>query len=291
MSGFTTYTVLENHSPPESDKNYILTLRNIFGGTWDEVEFQDIVDSASKASFIDVSMDGLFYTVHPLLQIYIKDSLGEAANEHYCRVTAQLVLGAIRPPDGSNAELWQLIAHANSIPRSAQSEDVAHALAFCALYDSLGNWTACRELLESALTLLQRTQDSDNEDWVQIMGIFGRVLAQCGQLDAAEKIQRDVLAQQFEISDENIPKPSLQRTILLLLCLIVVSWTKQKGYYETCSLCGWRSLGYRILTPSWQETTSHQSCLIEVNWMRPKRCSETCSLCSSRSADHGTTRP
>ncbi|CCA73528.1 hypothetical protein PIIN_07481 [Serendipita indica DSM 11827] len=84
-SGFTTYTVLENHSPPESDKNYILTLRNIFGGTWDEVEFQDIVDSASKASFIDVSMDGLFYTVHPLLQIYIKDSLGEAANEHYCR--------------------------------------------------------------------------------------------------------------------------------------------------------------------------------------------------------------
>ncbi|CCA76934.1 hypothetical protein PIIN_10917 [Serendipita indica DSM 11827] len=95
-SGFTTYIVRDSLPPPESDKTFISNLQ-FLGPKWDEITFQKIVDSASQASFIDVSTDGSFYTVHPLLQMYLKDRLGEEENRRYMHTTAQLLLGAIRP--------------------------------------------------------------------------------------------------------------------------------------------------------------------------------------------------
>ncbi|CCA75635.1 related to kinesin light chain, partial [Serendipita indica DSM 11827] len=204
-SGFTTYTVLESCPPPKSDQRSISKLKAVFGETWDADGFQEIVDSASKASFIDVSTDGLFYTVHPLLQTYIKDSLVGLENEHYCRVTAQLILGAIRPPDGNNAQLWQLLPHANSIPRQVQSKDVAHVLAFYTLYDSLGSWTACRDLLQSAQAALQLIQDEGHEESMYIDTKLAETLRSCGQWEEAEKLQRDLLARRLKVSGDRHP--------------------------------------------------------------------------------------
>ncbi|CCA77187.1 hypothetical protein PIIN_11169 [Serendipita indica DSM 11827] len=96
ISGFSTYTIRKSLPPPESDKTFISNL-HFLGSEWDEVTFHEIVDSASQASFIDVSTDGSFYTVHPLLQMYIKDRIGGEESEHYICTTAQLLLGAIRP--------------------------------------------------------------------------------------------------------------------------------------------------------------------------------------------------
>ncbi|CCA75073.1 related to tetratricopeptide repeat domain protein-Neosartorya fischeri [Serendipita indica DSM 11827] len=76
-NGFITYTVLNSCPPPASDKALISNLEEILGSIWDEVGFHEILESASRASFIDISSDGLVYGVHPLLQVYIKDSLDE----------------------------------------------------------------------------------------------------------------------------------------------------------------------------------------------------------------------
>ncbi|CCA77640.1 hypothetical protein PIIN_11618 [Serendipita indica DSM 11827] len=140
-AGFAIYTVLDDYPPPEGDKSVIQKLKEILGSTWDEVEFQEIVESATRASFIHVSTDGLFYAVHPLLQMYIKDCSSQEDNREYARATTQLILGAIRPVEGSNARFWQLLPHATKIPQSVQSENMAHALAFYKLYHPLGSWS------------------------------------------------------------------------------------------------------------------------------------------------------
>ncbi|CAG7850590.1 SubName: Full=Related to kinesin light chain {ECO:0000313/EMBL:CCA76682.1} [Serendipita indica DSM 11827] len=211
-SGFTTYSDLDDCPPPESDKIFISNLQEILGSTWNEVEFQEIVESATRASFVDVSTDGLFYTVHPLLQMYIKDCLSEDDNRHYARTTTQLVLGAIRP----------------LIPLSAQSENATHALAFHKLYDSLGDGNACRELLESALSQIQQHHGQRHKSsmWDDARGGCSAIgdpqttapryslaknnlastLHSRDQLEDAEKIRREVLALQLEILGARHPE-------------------------------------------------------------------------------------
>lgn len=101
-SKFTATTVLNCFPPPESDKVRISCLEETLGVEWDGLAFQELIDSASCASFIHVSSDGLSYSVHPLLQTYIKDSLGKKERDHYACMTAQLLLGVIRYPMPDN---------------------------------------------------------------------------------------------------------------------------------------------------------------------------------------------
>ncbi|CAG7849813.1 SubName: Full=Related to kinesin light chain {ECO:0000313/EMBL:CCA76161.1} [Serendipita indica DSM 11827] len=203
-SGFTTYTVRDSLPPPESDKTFISNLR-FLGRKWDEITFQEIVDSASQASFIDVSTDGSFYTVHPLLQMYIKDRLAEEGNRRYMRMTVQLLLGAIRPVKDSNEWFWQLLPHVDSIPRSVQSESVAHALAFYKLYYSLGRWKACQELLEPVLSRFDCAEGKRDKESVFVMDQLADLLWKDGQLGRAENMQREVLDWRLEILGRRHP--------------------------------------------------------------------------------------
>lgn len=227
-SGFTTYSDLDDCPPPESDKIFISNLQEILGSTWNEVEFQEIVESATRASFVDVSTDGLFYTVHPLLQMYIKDCLSEDDNRHYARTTTQLVLGAIRPLWGSNARLRQLLPHAHRIPLSAQSENATHALAFHKLYDSLGDWNACRELLESALSQIQQHHGQRHKSSMWVRGLFSKTLSSCGQLDEAERMMREVVVLRLEILGPRHPDTLWQRTTLHPPCTLEINWRMQR---------------------------------------------------------------
>ncbi|CCA77160.1 hypothetical protein PIIN_11142 [Serendipita indica DSM 11827] len=197
-SGFTTYTILQSCPPSGSDQDFISSLNQILGSTWDEVVFQDIIESASRASFIEVSIDGMFYAVHPLLQAYIKDHLDEQENQRYASMTMQLLLGAIRPVEGSYAPLWELVPHANNIPRSLQVENLARVLAFNVLYESLGDWTSSRALLEFAVPQLQQAKSERHEDSLWAMLKLSAVLGDCGQLDEAEQMGRGVLALYLE---------------------------------------------------------------------------------------------
>ncbi|CCA68484.1 related to tetratricopeptide repeat domain protein-Neosartorya fischeri [Serendipita indica DSM 11827] len=194
-SGYRTEKNMENSLPPECDQPVISALQKILGRAWDEVEFQEIVDPASRASFVDVSIDGLFYTVHPLLQMYIKDCIGKEESQRYARMTIQLILGAIRPPsDGSNVLHWQLLPHANKIPRSVQLEISSHALNFYWLYHSVGDWAACQELLEPLLSQSQQSYGKTDPLSMWLIGQLGNVLRSSGQLDKAEEVKQEVVA-------------------------------------------------------------------------------------------------
>ncbi|CAG7850854.1 SubName: Full=Related to tetratricopeptide repeat domain protein-Neosartorya fischeri {ECO:0000313/EMBL:CCA73065.1} [Serendipita indica DSM 11827] len=192
-SSFTAYTVLDEISPPGSDKRFISGLRKILGWTWDEITFQEIVGPASRASFIDVSADGLFYNIHPLLQMYIKDRLDKAQNRYFERMATQLILGAIWPSEGGNALNWQIHAHANKVPRSVQTEYLTHALAFRSFYDSLGDWKACHDLLESARSQLQSAQRRSPGSLPWLLREMAWNLRSMGHLEEAEGVGRSAL--------------------------------------------------------------------------------------------------
>ncbi|CCA76927.1 hypothetical protein PIIN_10910 [Serendipita indica DSM 11827] len=189
-SGFATLIVRESLPPPENDKAFISQLAEIFGLEWDEITFQETIDAASRASLISVSTDGLSYTVHPLLQTYIKDGLNEEENHTYMRMTSQFLLGAMK---SGKLQLWQLLPHINSIPRSVQSEDISHALAFHDFYRSLTDWAACRELLEPALSKVVATRGQRDADSLWLTQILARTLCRLGQLEMAERMQREIL--------------------------------------------------------------------------------------------------
>ncbi|CCA76343.1 related to kinesin light chain, partial [Serendipita indica DSM 11827] len=195
-SGFTTRMILNSCPPPASDKTLTSMLGSIFGLEWDELAFQETIDSASTASLIDVSLDGLFYTINPLLQTYIKDGLDEEGSLTYTRMTAQLLLGAI---GSNNIQAWTLLPHVNKIPLSVQSDDIAHALAFNLFYSSLREWRVCQELLEPALSKLLDAQGPRHEDSIWLMAALARTLHMLGQLERAEKMQREILALRLEI--------------------------------------------------------------------------------------------
>ncbi|CCA73173.1 related to kinesin light chain [Serendipita indica DSM 11827] len=122
------------------------------------------------------------------------------------RTTRQLLLGAIRPFEDSNVRFWQLLPHVDSIPRSMQSENVAHALAFCELYKSLGNWKACQELLEPAVSQLDRTVEGKaDEDSLYVMSQLADALQRDRQWNEAEKLRREILTLRLEMFGQRHP--------------------------------------------------------------------------------------
>ncbi|CAG7850806.1 SubName: Full=Related to kinesin light chain {ECO:0000313/EMBL:CCA74635.1} [Serendipita indica DSM 11827] len=198
-SKFITPVIRASWAPPESDKVFTTKLEGIFGLEWDEITFQETVDSALHASLISVSTDGLFYTVHPLLQTYIKDGLNEEENFTYIRMTAQLLLGATQPFESSNGHRWQLLAHVNSIPRSVQSQHVASALAFGKFYESLADWNACQDLLEVALPNVMAALGQRHKDSLWLMSLLAGTLRVLSQLEKAETMQREILSLHLDI--------------------------------------------------------------------------------------------
>lgn len=119
-SDFTAHTVLESWPPPKSDEVVISDLKRIIGQTWDEVSFQELVEAGQRASFIYAYTDeagGLFYSVHPLLQRYIRDSLGVEIESQYASMASQLLLGATRPIEASNIWYRQLLPHIDALPQ------------------------------------------------------------------------------------------------------------------------------------------------------------------------------
>ncbi|CCA73527.1 related to kinesin light chain [Serendipita indica DSM 11827] len=216
ISGFTTRTVLDSFPSPESDKNLISKLQEIFGETWDEVSFQEIVSSASQASFIDVSTDGLFYGIHPLLQTYIKDSLVEADKLHYVRMTTKLILGAIPASEGSNMELEK-----------------------------------AENMQRDAFNLLLEVSGQRDPDTVEAMNNLAEILRARGQFEEAEKMQREVLALQLEISGQRHPdtlvvKSNLASTLCRLAMNNLAETLRANGRFEGAEMIQREVLALRL---------------------------------------------
>lgn len=196
IAGFAAHTVLEAFPPPQSDQATINRLKEILGTSWDEFSFQCMIDAATQASLINVSVGNsgdLFYNVHPLLQTYIKDGPAKDRDEQYMSMTAQLLLGAIRPVEGTNAPHRELLSHINRIPLSVQSTNIPHALAFNEAYVSVGNWGVSQTLLETALRQIHCLSGQTNDESMRVTARLAFTMFRCGHVDKAEQAQREVL--------------------------------------------------------------------------------------------------
>ena len=121
------------------------------------MSFQDMIDAAQRASFITTSTDdagNVFYSLHPLLQRYIIDPMGDDEGKHAYMAT-QILLGATQQSEKSNSWYWQVVPHIEALPQPVKTANVTHAMAFYPIYYSLAAWKESKTLLESALSKVQ----------------------------------------------------------------------------------------------------------------------------------------
>ncbi|KAG8829158.1 hypothetical protein FRC18_009510 [Serendipita sp. 400] len=201
--GFHAYAVLESCPPPSSDETIISGLKDIIGSYWDEFSFQLLIDSISRGSLIDISIgdDGEpFYTLHPLVQTYIRDLSEGSHQDHYALLAGQLLLGAIRPLDGEGNAWYRLLSlHVDNLPMVVKLSHPSHALAFVMVHDSIGNWNASQIIWEYCYSQLCQVLGPLHPDTVLALGNLASTLRDRGELEEAERIQRDVLASRVEI--------------------------------------------------------------------------------------------
>ncbi|KAG8846417.1 hypothetical protein FRB91_000834, partial [Serendipita sp. 411] len=207
--GFHTYTVWESCSPPGSDEEIISDLEVIFGSEWDDLSFQALIDSIAQGSLIDTSTESdgqCFYNVHPLVQTYIRDSLGQDDRERYSLSACQILLGAVRPLESeSNAWYRQLLAHVDQLPTEVKLGHPSHSLAFLMVSDSTGSLNLSQMLQEYCHSELGRVLGPKHPNTVCVMNNLASTLYGRGQLEEAETMGREVLALQTEILGSRHP--------------------------------------------------------------------------------------
>ncbi|KAG9052480.1 hypothetical protein FS842_009789 [Serendipita sp. 407] len=201
--GFHTYTAWKSCPPPSSDEEIISSLKVIFGSEWDDLLFQALIDSIAQGSLIDTSTESngqCFYNVHPLVQTYIRDSLGQDDRERYSLSAGQILLGAVRPLESeSNAWHRQLLAHVDQLPAEVKMSHPSHSLAFLMVSESTGSWNLSQMLEEYCHSEFGRVLGPRHPDTVSVMINLAITLYDRGQLEEAETMWREVLALQTEI--------------------------------------------------------------------------------------------
>ncbi|CCA71496.1 related to kinesin light chain [Serendipita indica DSM 11827] len=200
-AGFCAHIVMEGQASPDRDKQIILYLTELLGSEWNEVAFQDIVNSVCRASFLHISRDdagNIFYGLHTLLQAYIRDLVNNC-QDHYALAAEQLLLGAIRPlsEQESNAWYWHLVPHISALPAVKRPKNIAHALAFDMVHRTVGSWNASRETLEHCLPQLSQALGPQHPNTIWVMRQLGHALRECGQWEEATNIQQKVVELQI----------------------------------------------------------------------------------------------
>ncbi|KAG8823165.1 hypothetical protein FRC17_009390, partial [Serendipita sp. 399] len=209
-SGFLAYSFDEYFPPPNSDDAPISHLENILGSKWDNHSFQELIDSISQGSLMNISIDDdgqVFYSLHPLVQAYIRDYLTPTDHNRYALSAGQLLLGAIRRLSNGEANVWhrKLSFHIASLPTRIRLADPAHALAFRRVYESVGNWNGMQELDEYCYSQLLEIFGPRHLATISSMGNLASTLRSRGQLEEAEKLEREVLELRIEILGQKHP--------------------------------------------------------------------------------------
>lgn len=73
--GFMTCTVRESSPSPKSDAKFISMLEQILGSMWDRFAFGNLVAPGTQASLLNLSSDGLFYSIHPSFKAISRTAL------------------------------------------------------------------------------------------------------------------------------------------------------------------------------------------------------------------------
>ncbi|KAG8814992.1 hypothetical protein FRC17_000902, partial [Serendipita sp. 399] len=225
-SSFRTHIVEEECPPPESDETIISQLKDVLGSEWDDYSFQELIDSISWHSLVNISIDHnsqLFYSLHPLVQAYIRDLLVPVDRDRYARSASQLLLGATRPLLDRDANDWyrQLSFHIDGLPTNVKLAHPSHTLAFRMVYTSVENWNSTKELDEHCYSQFYQTFGPKHLVTVRAMANLAATLRDCGQLEEAEKMGREVLALRLEMLGEKHP-----HTVWAMANLAVTLWSR-----------------------------------------------------------------
>ncbi|KAG8823119.1 hypothetical protein FRC17_009403 [Serendipita sp. 399] len=203
-SGFLAHSFDEDFPPPNSDDAPISHLKDILGSKWDDHSFQELIDSISQGSLVNTSIDDdgqVFYSLHPLVQAYIRDLLTPTDHDRYALSAGQLLLGAIRELSNGESNVWYrtLSSHIAGLPTKVRLADPAHALAFRTVYESVGNWDGMQELDDYCYSRLLQIFGPRHLATISSMGNLASTLYNRGQLEEAEKLDREVLELSIEI--------------------------------------------------------------------------------------------
>ncbi|KAG8825902.1 hypothetical protein FRC17_008465, partial [Serendipita sp. 399] len=209
-SGFLAYSFNEDFPPPNSDNAPISHLRDILGSKWDDHSFQELINSISQGSLMNMSIDNdghVFYSLHPLVQAYIRDPLTPTDHDRYALSAGQLLLGTIRELSNGESNVWHrnLSSHIASLPTKVRLADPAHTLAFRTVYESAGNWNGMQELDDFCYSRFLQIFGPRHLATISSMGNLALTLYNRGQLEEAEKLEREVLELSIELLGQKHP--------------------------------------------------------------------------------------
>ncbi|KAG8808988.1 hypothetical protein FRC19_005507 [Serendipita sp. 401] len=189
---------------PMNSKATISSLEGILGSKWDDLSFQMLIDSIARGSLIDMTTESdgqRFYSVHPLVQTYIRDLLGKEDRESYALLAGQLLLGAIKPLLKGESNTWhrQLLPHIDHLPAEVKMAHIYHSLSFLIVYKSTGSWNAGQPLSEYCYSQLREVLGAHHPITLEAMEDLSMTLYYGGRLEQAEKLKREVCSLQAKI--------------------------------------------------------------------------------------------
>jgi tetratricopeptide (TPR) repeat protein len=202
-SHFLSYVNIDGYPPLAETENLVSCLEDIFGSEWDDFLFQELIDPVMWGSLMDTltgDIHGLFYNIHPLVQTYVRDQLEPSNRDRYALLAGQLLLGAIRPSEESNIWDRQLVSHIDNLPMRVRQAHIYHGKTFATVYHSAGRLTRCLSLRKYCHTELYKELGERHPETIWSKAELGWTLRECGDLEEAETIEREVLELRTEIS-------------------------------------------------------------------------------------------
>ncbi|PVF97304.1 hypothetical protein CPB86DRAFT_707261 [Serendipita vermifera] len=205
---FRSYVDMKEYLPIPKMKGHISDLEDIFGSEWDDSVFHELIDPILQGSLIDRFIDDheqIFYNIHPLVQTYVQDLLAPADKDRYALSTGQLLLGGIRPSEHDNKWYRELLPHIDNLPAGVKQAHITYADIFANVYRSTGRWNDSLSLWRYCDAGCSKKFGKRDERAIHMKTKVGMALWECGQLEEAEKIQREVLEVQKEIPGPHHP--------------------------------------------------------------------------------------
>ncbi|PVF91575.1 hypothetical protein CPB86DRAFT_878439 [Serendipita vermifera] len=199
---FRSYLDMKNYPPMPEMESLITDLAKIFGSEWDDFVFQELIDPILRGSLINLFDDDdeqILYNIHPLVQTYVQDLLAPADQDRYGLLTGQLLLGGIRPSEHNNEWDRKLLPHIDGVPLRVKQAGVLYADVFARVYRSIGRWRDNLELRRYCDVECGKEFGQRDSRVIRMRAHLGTALLECGQLEEAEKMERDVLEVQKEI--------------------------------------------------------------------------------------------
>ncbi|PVF92936.1 hypothetical protein CPB86DRAFT_809169 [Serendipita vermifera] len=171
-------------------------LRRLFcnENEWDELGFNDILQSLSSLSLVSISSmyDTILLRFHPLVHLYARDKLAAEERAIYKQMAVTCISSSAATLPTSDQQY--VIPHCMQI----YEQDGNHLLhmndivRFGWLMGEQGNYQPAEEIFRRIIEGLADTQGGDDEDKIQVSQWLSIILGNQGKWDEAEVLQKEV---------------------------------------------------------------------------------------------------